>query len=145
MLYGIPHVVTDALAGAAAAVEGRAAGRRLRALVLVRAGGGHLSGRGGGRLGRHAGRYHAAYPEIEAERIRVIRNGIDTSEYAADPRTDVLERFGVDLTRPYVIFVGRITRQKGVPVLLRAASGLTRRRSWCCAPGRPTRRSCWPR
>jgi len=38
--------------------------------------------------------------------------------------TDVLERFGVDLTRPYVIFVGRITRQKGVPVLLRAASRL---------------------
>ncbi len=66
----------------------------------------------------------AAYPEIPAERIRVIRNGIDTSEYAPDPRTDVLERFGIDLTRPYVIFVGRITRQKGVPVLLRAASGL---------------------
>jgi starch synthase len=45
-------------------------------------------------------------------------------EYAPDPGTDVLERFGIDLTRPYVVFVGRITRQKGVPVLLRAASGL---------------------
>ena len=66
----------------------------------------------------------AAYPEIPAERIRVIRNGIDTTEYRPDPNTDVLERYGVDLARPYVIFVGRITRQKGVPVLLRAASGL---------------------
>jgi alpha-maltose-1-phosphate synthase len=66
----------------------------------------------------------AAYPEIRAERVRVIRNGIDTDEYRPDPNTDVLERYGVDLARPYVIFVGRITRQKGVPVLLRAAAGL---------------------
>ena len=66
----------------------------------------------------------AAYPEIPAERVRVIRNGIDTTEYRPDPNTDVLERYGIDLARPYVIFVGRITRQKGVPVLLRAASGL---------------------
>jgi starch synthase len=66
----------------------------------------------------------SAYPEIRAERVRVIRNGIDTDEYRPDPDTGVLERYGVDLARPYVIFVGRITRQKGVPVLLRAASGL---------------------
>jgi alpha-maltose-1-phosphate synthase len=66
----------------------------------------------------------AAYPEISPERIRVIRNGIDTTEYQPDPQTQVLDRYGVDLARPYVIFVGRITRQKGVPVLLRAASGL---------------------
>jgi starch synthase len=63
-----------------------------------------------------------AYPEIPAERIRVIRNGINTEEYQPDDGTDVLERHGVDPSRPYVIFVGRITRQKGVPVLLRAAS-----------------------
>jgi alpha-maltose-1-phosphate synthase len=66
----------------------------------------------------------AAYPEISTERIRVIRNGIDTTEYQPDPNTDVLERHGIDTSRPYVIFVGRITRQKGVPVLLRAAAGL---------------------
>jgi starch synthase len=66
----------------------------------------------------------SAYPEISPERVRVIRNGIDTDEYHPDPDTDVLERYGVDRTRPYVIFVGRITRQKGVPVLLRAAAGL---------------------
>ncbi|HEU5390570.1 MAG TPA: glycogen synthase [Streptosporangiaceae bacterium] len=66
----------------------------------------------------------SAYPEIRAERVRVIRNGIDTDEYRPDPGTGVLERYGVDRSRPYVIFVGRITRQKGVPVLLRAASRL---------------------
>jgi len=66
----------------------------------------------------------SAYPEIRQERVRVIRNGIDTDEYRPDPETGVLDRYGVDPARPYVIFVGRITRQKGVPVLLRAASGL---------------------
>jgi starch synthase len=66
----------------------------------------------------------AAYPAVPPERVRVIRNGIDTSEYAPDAGTDVLERYGVDPARPTVIFVGRITRQKGVPVLLRAASAL---------------------
>jgi starch synthase len=65
-----------------------------------------------------------AYPKISSERISVIRNGIDTSEYVADPSTDVLTEHGIDPTRPYVIFVGRITRQKGLPVLLRAAAML---------------------
>jgi alpha-maltose-1-phosphate synthase len=65
-----------------------------------------------------------AYPEIAADRVRVIRNGIDTVEYAPDPDTSVLVKHGIDPTRPYVIFVGRITRQKGVPVLLRAAAAL---------------------
>jgi len=64
------------------------------------------------------------YPALEPGRVRVIRNGIDTAEYAPDPATDVLERWGVDPARPSVIFVGRITRQKGVPVLLRAAADL---------------------
>lgn len=66
----------------------------------------------------------SVYPEISPERVRVIRNGIDTVEYSPDQKTDVLERLGIDLSRPYVIFVGRITRQKGVPVLLRAAAAL---------------------
>ncbi|HEY5016992.1 MAG TPA: glycogen synthase [Streptosporangiaceae bacterium] len=65
-----------------------------------------------------------AYPEIPADRVRVIRNGIDTVEYAPDPDTSVLASYGIDPSRPYVIFVGRITRQKGVPVLLRAAAAL---------------------
>jgi alpha-maltose-1-phosphate synthase len=66
----------------------------------------------------------AAYPAVPPERVRVIRNGIDTAEYAPDPATDVLDAHGVDGGRPSVIFVGRITRQKGVPVLLRAAAAL---------------------
>jgi len=68
----------------------------------------------------------AAYPAVSASRVRVIRNGIDTVEYSPDPATDVLERFGVDPQRPSVVFVGRVTRQKGLPVLLRAAAGLDR-------------------
>ncbi|MGO9751539.1 MAG: glycogen synthase [Solirubrobacteraceae bacterium] len=63
----------------------------------------------------------AAYPAVDPERVRVIHNGIDAGEYAPDPGVDVLERYGVDPARPYVIFVGRITRQKGVGLLLRAA------------------------
>jgi alpha-maltose-1-phosphate synthase len=66
----------------------------------------------------------SVYPEIPRERVHVIRNGIDTKQYAPDRATDVLEKHGVDPDRPYVIFVGRITRQKGVPVLLRAAAAL---------------------
>ncbi|CUU53853.1 starch synthase [Parafrankia irregularis] len=65
-----------------------------------------------------------AYPAVEPARVHVIRNGIDTDEYAPDPGTDVLERYGVDPDRPYVVFVGRITRQKGLPVLLRAAAAI---------------------
>ena len=61
------------------------------------------------------------YPAIDESRIEVVYNGIDTEEYKPDPRTDVLERFGIDPTRPAVVFVGRITRQKGVPHLVRAA------------------------
>jgi starch synthase len=66
----------------------------------------------------------SAYPEIPPERVRVIHNGIDAAEYAPDDGTGVLERHGVDRSRPYVMFVGRITRQKGLPVLLRAAASL---------------------
>jgi starch synthase len=64
------------------------------------------------------------YPQIAPERVRVIYNGIDTDEYAPDTGTDVLQRHSVDPARPYVIFVGRITRQKGLPQLLRAARAL---------------------
>ena len=63
----------------------------------------------------------SAYPAIDPARVRVIYNGIDAEEYAPDPATDVLERFGIDRARPSVLFVGRITRQKGVPHLLEAA------------------------
>lgn len=60
------------------------------------------------------------YPDLDPARVRVVHNGIDTSLYRPDPGTDVLERIGLDTGRPYILFVGRITRQKGVPHLLRA-------------------------
>jgi alpha-maltose-1-phosphate synthase len=63
----------------------------------------------------------ACYPALDPARVRVIYNGIDTNEYRPDPRPEVLERHGVDPTLPSVVFVGRITRQKGVPHLLEAA------------------------
>jgi starch synthase len=65
-----------------------------------------------------------AYPAIDPGRVEVIYNGIDTEEYAPDPRTDALERHGIDPDAPTVAFVGRITRQKGLPHLLRAAAEL---------------------
>jgi len=61
-----------------------------------------------------------SYPKLDEARVHVIHNGIDADFYRPDPETDVLERLGIDLARPYVAFVGRITRQKGVPHLLRA-------------------------
>jgi starch synthase len=66
----------------------------------------------------------ATYPDISPDRVHVIRNGIDTAEYAPDAGTEVLAARGVDPGRPSVVFVGRITRQKGLPVLLRAAQRL---------------------
>ena len=66
----------------------------------------------------------AAYPAVHPERVRVVHNGIDTAQYAPDPGTDVLDRLGIALDRPSVAFVGRITRQKGLPHLLRAARSL---------------------
>jgi starch synthase len=66
----------------------------------------------------------ASYPAIDPGRVSVIYNGIDAEEYSPDPGTEVLERHGVDPARPTVVFVGRITRQKGVPYLLEAAHEL---------------------
>jgi alpha-maltose-1-phosphate synthase len=121
MLYGVPHVVTmhsleplrpwkaEQLGGGYALSSWceRVAAESAAAVVAVSEG--------------MRADVLAAYPAISPDRVRVIRNGIDTSEYAPDPGTDVLERYGVDPGRPCVVFVGRITRQKGLPVLLMAA------------------------
>jgi starch synthase len=63
----------------------------------------------------------ACYPAVDPQRVTVIGNGIDTTEYRPDHDTNVLERNGVDPDRPIVLFVGRITRQKGLAHLLDAA------------------------
>ncbi|MGH9274122.1 MAG: glycogen synthase [Acidimicrobiales bacterium] len=57
---------------------------------------------------------------VAPERVHVIHNGIDAEFYRFDPATDVLERRGIDPSVPYVLFVGRITRQKGIVHLVRA-------------------------
>ena len=66
----------------------------------------------------------AAYPQVDPARVHVVHNGIDTDAYQPDSSVDALERHGVPLDRPYVLFVGRITRQKGLPHLLAAARQL---------------------
>lgn len=62
-----------------------------------------------------------SYPELDPSKVHVVRNGIDTEEFQPDTGTDVLQRLKVDLDRPIVAFVGRITRQKGLVHLVRAA------------------------
>lgn len=62
--------------------------------------------------------------DVNPERVHVIHNGIDPDFYAPDPGTDALARHGVDPTVPYVLFVGRITRQKGIVHLVHAIEHL---------------------
>jgi alpha-maltose-1-phosphate synthase len=62
------------------------------------------------------------YPKLDPASVHVVHNGIDTTEYQPAGSRDTLDRLGVDQDRPYACFVGRITRQKGVPHLLRAAA-----------------------
>ena len=64
------------------------------------------------------------YPSLDPNRVHVVRNGIDTDVWypaPPEPGESVLAELGVDTTRPIVAFVGRITRQKGVPHLIAAA------------------------
>ena len=58
--------------------------------------------------------------QMAPERVHVIGNGIDVEEYRPVATTAALERHGVDVSKPYVLFVGRITRQKGIVHLVRA-------------------------
>lgn len=61
-----------------------------------------------------------AYPRIDDSRVHVVLNGIDPANWYPDTGT-IAEELGVDTSRPVVAFVGRITRQKGVAHLLKAA------------------------
>lgn len=57
---------------------------------------------------------------MPSEKVRVIYNGISTSEYVPDPENSVLEKYGIDLEKPFLLFVGRITKQKGIIHLVNA-------------------------
>jgi starch synthase len=124
LLYGVPHVLTahsleplrpwkaEQLGGGYALSSWceRTAMQSAAAVIAVSHG--------------MAADIRVAYPEVPADRVHVIHNGIDASQYSPDPGLDVLDRYGIDPGRPSVVFVGRVTRQKGLPVLLRAAAEL---------------------
>jgi len=63
----------------------------------------------------------SCYPAVDADRVHVIHNGIDPEIYRPQRSPETLTRFGIDPSRPFVLFNGRITRQKGLPLLLAAA------------------------
>jgi starch synthase len=62
-----------------------------------------------------------SYPAIDPARVRVVHNGIDLDRWHPVDEPEIVRNYGIDPTRPSVIFVGRITRQKGLPYLLAAA------------------------
>ena len=78
-----------------------------------------------------------AYPSVDPDKIRVVYNGIDTEQYQPDHGTGVIDRLGIDLSRPSVVFVGRITRQKGLPYLMRACRDLPPRTQIILLAGAP--------
>jgi starch synthase len=61
---------------------------------------------------------------VAADKVRIIYNGIDLEKYQPTFRTEVLRRYGINPEKPYILFVGRITHQKGIMHLLRAAKYL---------------------
>lgn len=65
-----------------------------------------------------------SYPSLDPESVRVIYNGIDVESWHPTTDPELLARLGIDAARPSVVFVGRITRQKGLPYFLRAAERL---------------------
>ncbi len=64
------------------------------------------------------------YPQLDPDKVHVVLNGIDTEEFYPDDSSDFCNEIGMDISRPSVVFVGRITRQKGLVHLLRAARQL---------------------
>jgi starch synthase len=81
-----------------------------------------------------------SYPSIDPGKVKVVHNGIDSELWQPNHDLDTVRRHGVDPDKKSVIFVGRITRQKGLPYLLRAAADHGRGRGLDGRPARATRR-----
>src|SRR5699024_12355705 len=64
-----------------------------------------------------------AYPSVDPERVHVVHNGIDIEQWSPNPEPTVLTERGIDPQAPTTVFVGRTTRQKGLPYFLRAGRG----------------------
>src|SRR5690606_22557352 len=79
----------------------------------------------------------SSYTALDPAKVHVVRNGIDTDEFRPDPSTSALERIGVDPDQPSVVFVGRITRQKGLIQLVRAAARIDDRAQIVLLAGAP--------
>ena len=65
-----------------------------------------------------------SYPAVDPDRVHVVHNGIDTELWSRREQPDAVRALGVDPDRRSVVFVGRITRQKGLPYFLRAVASL---------------------
>jgi starch synthase len=124
LLYGVPHVVT------AHSLE------PLRPWKAEQLGGGYAVSSWVERTSyeaavrviavSHAMRLDVlrSYPAIDPEKVQVVHNGIDTELWHPVDDPDRVRALGVDPDRPSVVFVGRITRQKGLPLFLRAVAQL---------------------
>jgi starch synthase len=77
------------------------------------------------------------YPALDPARVHVVHNGIDTAFYHPDPARDAVHAAGIDPERPSVVFVGRITRQKGLGHLVAAAHRIDREAQIVLCAGAP--------
>jgi glycogen synthase len=75
--------------------------------------------------------------DVASDKVHVIHNGIDADFYQPDPQTDALMRHAIDPAQPYLLFVGRITRQKGIVHLVRAIQHLDPRIGVVLCAGAP--------